>query len=250
MSRISQLYDLQQIDSAIDSRAARLRQIEEQMADSPQLLSARAANQQAQDRLAQEQARLRQASRQVEETSARIRTQEKRLYDGSIKNPKELAQIQEEVWHLKARLKEQEDRVIEAMLAVEEAEAAARARQEELDLVAREWQQFTDGLLEEKDKLLEQTRALQVKRQRAMAGVPWADLQAYERLRRSKGGVAVAAVRDGVCGGCHVSVAVGIVRQARSGDSFVLCPSCGRILYPVGEVKYTEFDHSLDNINR
>ncbi len=250
MSRVSQLFDLQQIDSALDSRVARLRQIEELMADSPRLIAARTANEEAQSRLAQEQARLRQASRDVEDTSNRLRTQEKRLYDGSVKNPKELTHLQEEVAHIKSRLKAQEDQVIEAMLAVEEAESIARAKQEELDLIAKEWQQFKDGLLEERDKLLEQAKVLQVKRQRLIGEIPWADLQIYERLRRSKGGVAVAAVRDGICGGCHVGVAVAVLRQARTSPNFVLCPSCGRILYPVGEIRFSEFDHDLDNVTR
>src|SRR5215210_575850 len=140
MSRISQLYDMQQIDSALESRVARMRQIDGQMDDSPELLAARAAYEEASSRLSNEQAQLRKASKETDETSTRIRTQEKRLYDGSIKNPKELGQVQEEVGHLKARLKEQEDAVIDLMLGVEEAEDARQTCQQELDRVTNEWQ--------------------------------------------------------------------------------------------------------------
>jgi len=250
MSRISHLYDLQQIDTALESRVARMRQIDGQMADSPELIAARTSYEEASARLANEQARLKKASKDAEDTSTRIRTQEKRLYDGSIKNPKELGQVQEEVGHLKARLKEQEDAVIDAMMAVEEAEAVRQSCQDDLDKVSQDWQKYKDGLVEEKDKLLSQAKVLQVKRQRAVAELPWADLQTYERLRRAKAGVAVAAVKEGLCGGCHVGVPAHILRLARSSEEFVSCPSCARLLYPVGAVKFEEFNHDLDNINR
>ena len=250
MSRTGPLYDLQQIDSALDSRVARMRLIDEQMAESAELLAARAAHEEAAAYLKEMQASLKEASRHTEETALRIRTQEKRLYDGSIKNPKELGQVQEEVGHLKQRLKTQEDDAIEAMMAAEDAEEAARSRQEELDNVTREWQQFRDGLVEEKDTLFAQAKVLQVKRQRSITDLPWADLQLYERLRRSKGGVAIAGVREGLCGGCGVAVPAHILRLARAGTDLVPCPTCTRILYPVGNIKFAEFNHDLDNINR
>ena len=250
MSRVSQLYDLQQIDSGLESRVARMRQIDKQMADSPEVIPARAPFSEAEARLASEQARLKRASHEAEEVSTRLRTQDKRLYDGSVKNPKELAQMQEEIGHLKSRLKATEDQVLDAMMAVEEAGDALEVRRGELDEITKQWQQYQAGLVEEKDKLMSQAKVLQVKRQRALTELPWADLQTYERLKRSKGGVAVAAVRGGLCGGCRVGVPAHILRQARTGSDFTTCPSCGRILYPVDEVKFVEFDHDLDNIDR
>src|SRR5438132_13780221 len=212
MSRVSQLYDLQQIDSALDSRAARLRQIDEEMGDTPALIIARSTHQEAQSQLAGRQAELRKLSHDVEDTTTRLRIQEKRLYDGKIKNPKELSAVQEEVGHLKSRLKQQEDDTIEAMLAVEAAEEAANARGQELEIALKESQQYKDGLMEERDKLTSQVKVLQVKRQRIITTLPWADLQVYERLRRSKHGVAVAGVQRGLCDGCHVAVPAHVLR--------------------------------------
>ncbi len=250
MSRTGPLYDLQQVDSALDSRVARMRLIDEQTVESAELLAARAAQEEAATHLKEMQARLKKTSHESDETASRIRTQDKRLYDGSIKNPKELGQVQEEVGHLKLRLKSQEDTAIDAMMEVEAAEEAARAREQELDGVTKEWEQFQAGLAEEKETLFSQAKVLQVKRQRAITDLPWADLQVYERLRRSKGGVAIAGVRDGLCNGCGVAVPAQILRQARATDELVPCPTCHRILYPLGNIKFAEFDHGLDNINR
>lgn len=250
MSRVTPLYELQQIDGALQSRVARMRQIDERMADSAELLAARSAAEEAARLLAQEQDRLRKASQAVDDTSNRIKMQEKRLYDGSIKNPKELGQVQEEVGHLKARLKQQEDEVIDLMLSVDHSEEVSREKQAALDAVEQESRQYRAGLSEEKDKLLQQAKVLQVKRQRFVNEIPWADLQVYERLRRAKGGVAVADVREGKCGGCGARVPVNVLRAARADGDFAHCPTCGRMLYPIGDVRFQEFDHNLDNVDR
>ena len=250
MSRVSQLFDLQQVDTGIDSRIARMRQLDEQMVESPELLAARTTNEAARVLLSERQAALKRLSREAEETRARLKTQEQRLYSGSIKNPKELSQVQEEATHLKARLKSLEEGELDAMLAAEEAENAAVSTGDELAKVEKDSEYRQAGLLEERDKTAEQVKVLQVKRQRFVKELPWADLQAYERLRRLKGGLAVAAVQGALCGGCHVAVPVHTLRIARASAELTPCPTCGRILYPVDEVKFKEFEHDLDNIAR
>src|SRR5439155_24786612 len=111
MSRISQLFDLQQIDSSLDRRVTRMRQIDEQTVDSAELVAARAVLGENRITLARLQAALKQLSHEAEDISTRIKAQDKRLYDGKIKNPKELSQVQEEVDHLKSRLKSLEDSI-------------------------------------------------------------------------------------------------------------------------------------------
>ena len=250
MSRAGPLYDLQQIDSGLDSRVSRMRRIDEGMGDSEELVAARTANNEAATNLAREQASLKRLSHEADEASARLKMLERKLYDGSVKNPKELAQMGEEVAHLKARLKTLEDTTLDAMLATEAAEEAKAATQKRFEDAAKAQELYQAGLAEEKDTLMSQARVLQVKRQRAITELPWADLQAYERMRRAKGGIAVVATRGSVCGGCHASIPATIIRQARVPTELTLCPTCGRILYPLGEVKYEEFDHNLDNVDK
>src|ERR1044072_5116777 len=63
MSRVSQLFDLQQIDSSV----ARRRQIDEQMVDSPELIAGRAASEEARGILAQRQAELKRLQYEAED---------------------------------------------------------------------------------------------------------------------------------------------------------------------------------------
>lgn len=227
-----------------------MRQIDAQMADSPELLAVRAVAAQTADSLASEQARLNHASHLVDETSIRIRNQDKRLYDGSMKNPKDLGAVQEEIGHLKQALRDQEDVVIDLMLAVEAAEDDLQTRQAELDTAEKVSLQYKAGLMEERDKLFQQAKVLQVKRRRSAAELPVADLQLYERLRKAKSGMGVAGVRAGVCEGCHTAVSANVLHSARTGTELVLCPQCGRILFPVGTIEFHAFDHDLDNVDK
>lgn len=250
MSRAGQLYDLQQIDSGLDSRVARMKQIDAAMADSAEMVAARAANDEAAALLEREQATLKRLSHESEEASTRLKTLERKMYDGSIKNPKELGQMGDEVAHLKVRVKSLEDTALDAMLSTEAAEEAKAAAQSHLDHISKEQEIYQAGLIEEKEKLLTQARVLQAKRQRSITDIAWADLQTYERLRRAKGGIGVAAAKSSICSGCHATVPVSVMRQARAATELTLCSTCGRILYPLGEVHYEEFDHNLDNVDK
>ncbi|MEP6774600.1 MAG: C4-type zinc ribbon domain-containing protein [Chloroflexota bacterium] len=250
MSRTSGLYDLQQIDSGLDARVTRMRQIDEKMGDSEDLQAVRSQYQEIASHLSQQQATLKKLSHEAEESSGRLRVLERKMYDGSVKNPKELGQMQEEASHLKVRVKSLEDTVLDLMMTVEEAENTEADAQKRMAAVQTEQELFHNGLIEEKDKLMGQAKVLQVKRQRAVGELPWMDLQMYERMRRSKNGLAVVEVRGSICGGCHSSIPTSVLRQARIPTELTTCPTCGRMIFPLGEVKYEEFDHNLDNVDK
>ena len=132
MSRIQQLYRLQQVDSKIDQLRARLKKIEKALGDRSALLKIeqRAAKTQA----AADQARkqLRQAEAKVKEQRIKIEQNEATLYGGRVRNPKELQDLQGELGALKRFLSTLEDRQLEAMLAVEEADERNHAYQQRL----------------------------------------------------------------------------------------------------------------------
>ena len=61
------------------------------------------------------------------------------------------------------------------------------------------------------------------------ASVPAAILGHYDRLRmRGKKGIAL--VRNQVCGGCHMSVPIGMIATMMKQEGIQLCGSCGRYL--------------------
>lgn len=55
-------------------------------------------------------------------------------------------------------------------------------------------------------------------------------LMQHDRMR-AKGKSSVAAVRQGVCGGCHMMLALGNLNSLHRGDELRHCGNCGRYLY-------------------
>jgi predicted nucleic acid-binding Zn-ribbon protein len=61
--------------------------------------------------------------------------------------------------------------------------------------------------------------------------VPEVLLDLYERLFKSKAGVAVVGLVDEVCQGCHMKVVKSTVVAVKRESSVANCENCGRLLY-------------------
>ncbi len=70
----------------------------------------------------------------------------------------------------------------------------------------------------------------------AAAAVPSPILAKYEQLLKGRKGVAVAAMVNGLCSGCHVRLRPNVEQQVRKSDAIVTCDSCQRILYYVAPI--------------
>ena len=232
MARTTQLFELQQVDSQSDELLRRALAIKHALDETDSLGLARERHAAAAAALAVAQERLRVLSHEVDEMTAHLTLQSKRLYDGSVKNPKELVAIQHDITATKEVRSAREDVMLEAMDAVDQAQAAVDAAVQDLEVAETEWQRNQEGLLEEKDAVDGQLRVLRTRREKMVAGIAWADLQLYEKLRKAKHGTAIAGLEHDVCQACRVTVPAGTLRSVKQGLEFVYCPSCARVLHP------------------
>ncbi len=56
-------------------------------------------------------------------------------------------------------------------------------------------------------------------------------LPLYQRLMKSKDGLAVAPMQEGKCGGCHMKLIASTVVATQAAKEIARCEDCGRILY-------------------
>ncbi|MDH4444879.1 MAG: C4-type zinc ribbon domain-containing protein [Akkermansiaceae bacterium] len=70
-----------------------------------------------------------------------------------------------------------------------------------------------------------------VEREKLALDVPESLIPLYLRLMKIKDGVAVAPMRQGKCGGCHMKLIASTVMKVTSGREIAQCEDCGRILY-------------------
>ena len=87
------------------------------------------------------------------------------------------------------------------------------------------------SLVTRRENLASRQTALEGERTAATAGIEDDLLDRYNRLFKSKGGVALVTVEHGVCSGCHMQVNTQTYLEVRAEKEIIGCPQCGRILY-------------------
>lgn len=229
MSEGENLYRLQCLDSEAAAKQQRLREIEASLGESEALQQARRAVEDAQAQAQRCAFRQRDLELQVQGLAEKIVRSEQRLYDGTIKNPKELDDLQKDIASLRRRQRQLEDELLEVMLEREEREEAHLQAQTRLKEIEARWSAQQANLLGEREVL--QGRLAELERARAtlLSQIGPDTLSTYQQLQRRKGGVAVARILDGACSACGVALSPALEWQLRQGKQ-VCCSNCERIL--------------------
>jgi hypothetical protein len=231
VSLAKRLYELQQLDLELEAGKASLKLLESQMGEDPAVIKAKKVLEQAQQLLLTLEKAQRDIEWEIEDLQTKISSLDKKLYDGSVRSPKELLSLQQDIEHLKARKREKEDKALEIMSQVEEKQEEVEMRRREAAKLEEEWQERQRRLLAERAELQERLTEGERKRQSVATGLNPATLELYELLRVRKQGRAVARVEQGRCQGCRLSLPVSDLQQARAEGQLAHCSSCGRILY-------------------
>ncbi len=231
MNLVFKLYRLQQVDSQLDQNSARLEEINTILADDSVLENLRGLAASSAENLREVQRELRQSEHNTQAQREKLKQTETRLYSGKVTNPKELQDLQNEAAALKRYLQVLEDRQLEAMLKVDEAEAAAVGDQNEFDQTAAQKRVENQDLVDEQAALLSEVSRLREERVAAATGIPDETLNQYEALRKKRQGVAVARVTDQACAACGSTLSSTLLQEARDPGVITTCGFCSRILY-------------------
>ena len=223
------LLRVQEIDLDLDRRQARLTEVEVALQDDAAVQEAR---RKAESRAASvEKARKKQKDLEFE--MGRVETERKqtetRLYGGVIRNPRELSDMQAKAQSLKRRQSQLEEAVLDAMIALDEAQALAEKARHRLKSEQETWDAAQRTLLDEQALLKEAIATLEGERREVQENIPKRTLESYHYLRRKMGGVAVARLQMDNCTVCGVRVTSGRKQAVRSGKE-TFCDSCGRLL--------------------
>lgn len=231
MSQTLSLYRLQQIDSQLDRAQARLQAIQKALEDDADLHLAKEAAQMAETNLATATQAMKKAEEEVQAQRIKIEQNEASLFGGTVRNPKELQDLQNDVASLKRYLVTLEDRQLETMLTVESAETTNNAAQAALQATQSRSEEQNQGLTQEQTTIYKEIEKLTAERAAANDPIPAGALALYDQLRQQRRGVAVATISDGSCNACGSSLTPSEIQAARSQNQMGRCPSCGRILY-------------------
>lgn len=231
MSRSKKLLHLQKIDTAIDRARERIQEIDRTLAQDEALVAAQKKEEEAKNKLDSKRKKLKRAEREVEDQERKIEENASKLYGGNVTNPKELEDLQMEAESLKRYLQVLEERQLEAMLEVEEAQQAYQEAQHNLEEIKSERSVLHGDLLQEKDELQDKISRSLDDKEYASQNLDPADLKHYQELRQSLGGIAVALIENESCSACGTRVPSAIHQKARSPSEITHCKTCSRILH-------------------
>ncbi len=231
MSKGRQLYELQEVDLEIDVKRETLSEAMGRLGESEVLDQARLSLAGDEERLAELERSQRELEREVEDLRAKATASEEKLYGGTVKNPKELASLQEQVVNLQRKMRERDDKTLDIMAEVDTLQQKVSLKRGEVAKIEEDWRAEQASLSQQQAELGAALATLEQKGKDLAGKLDASSLELYQALRRKRQGRAVAKVEQGMCQGCRIALPMSELQRARLGQELVQCSSCERILY-------------------
>lgn len=229
MSTVRDLYQLQEIELALEANEQAQAKISSQLGESQEVNK-------AQSKLTTEQKHIEELAKQqksaeweIDDLTLKIKAVEKKLYDGKIFNPKELSNLQAEAEDFKKKRSGFEDKVLDLMEQTELTNQNLDKMKIELAKLTEQWQDQQGQLSRDLEQLKSSHTELESKKQSLLPQIENNAVEIYRELRKRKG-TAIAKVEQGICQGCRITLPNSDLQQAKSGR-MVKCSSCNRILF-------------------
>lgn len=224
------LLELQNLDIVIDKIASRMKALPAMLQDAERAVS------QGEQSVAAVREKIKHAEMEKKKVELDVETflaQTQKLEGQllTIKTNKEYQALQKEIADRKEHLFQKEDLVLECMETLEKAqedllqiEEKLRVGQARLDKERVE----TQGEMKDLERNLDEKK---VYRSGVIKEIPPALLVRYDKVRQSRGGVALARAEEGTCSECHMDIRPQLQNEVKMGDKPVICETCYRIFY-------------------
>ena len=148
-----------------------------------------------------------------------IKTQ--REYEALDKQIKDITAQEAE---LRKEIQKQETYRDELKTQIEKEKVLIQKQEEEV----KEEQAKIKHDLKEKQKVL---KTLEKEEQKIIPGLDEDILFKFKRIIKSKAGVGIVPIRNGICMGCHMILPSQYVNDVRTATGIRFCPECSRILF-------------------
>lgn len=220
---------LQAADMELNDARRHLARIEKELQDDVALRKTQRRAQQTEAAAKQAAKRQKDLEFEVGRVETEIEQTEATLYSGRVHNPRELEDIQAKVRSLKRRKSQLEDRLLEAMIAREEADAEAQAAAKALQAIQQQWEARQRALTVEADTLRQQIAALEQEIAELEQQIPAKTLETYRYLQGRIGNPVIAQLKGQTCSVCGIEV-ISSRRQPVHEGKETFCDGCGRLL--------------------
>ncbi len=220
---------------ALDSTLSKL---EKEIAEVPKQIEAlRRQAEQSTQRVAKVQAEVQQMEKERRNLELELEGNETQIskYRNQllqVKTNKEYSALQLEIDTLKSKNAMIEERILYLLDEIEMRKKEVARVSKEVAAEQEKIKKFTQDKEADKARLEEELIRIQKEKQTLLEALSDKSLvQEYTRLLRVRGGIAVAAVENGICTGCHVSLTPQMFAEVKTREKLLRCPTCLRFLY-------------------
>ena len=231
MTTVRQMFALQELDIILDRVQDDQNKTQAELDDGDGIGNLESELQRDADLLLESELKQRAAKLEAETQKERSATLNNQLYGGEITNPRDLESLEHEHSNVLRSIEEHEAALEDISEKIAVAQFRKSELEDKLDEAKAAWEIRQAELEASLKELLTERKGFEGQRSKLTEGLDPVSLQQYERLRKSKGGLAVAKVQRGLCQGCKMSLPTHQQQRVRSGRQTVLCSSCGRMLF-------------------
>ena len=224
------LKQLQQRDGDIyrlrrlqEDKPHELKAVEAQLADHEARLKA------VEERLTSLQLLQKQKDVELQTGEEKVRKLQGQLFQ--VKTNKEYTAIQHEIGTLRADNSLLEESILQLLDAIDQTTKERQQARGRLSQLQERLHAERARIERELAEIHEQMARLERERQALAPGLPPETLSAYERVLKSRDGLALVPLVNESCGGCHRRLPPQVINEVYLKARLVTCEVCNRILY-------------------
>ncbi len=149
----------------------------------------------------------------------------------SIKTNEAYAAMLREIEQKKDKKGKLEEVVLSIMERIDVINDEKRSANQTLKQDEEKFKEDKANLENELAQLKDNANKIRAEKDEESKGIDSNTLDLYEKIRKSKHGLAVVPVNEDSCGGCHISIPAGKLSEIIGDKELVRCENCNRILY-------------------
>ena len=177
----------------------------------------------------------RQQEAEAQSIQARIDKSNEKL--NTVKTNKEYQAGLQEIEDLSRLQSGVEDKMLECLEAIDEAESTVASERESFAAFSRQTEEERAQVERESAEMHQKLESLLHRREEIVAAIDSDLLRKYDQVKQYTGATVVAAVKASICQGCHVNIPPQMYNELQRFNRLLVCPHCERIIYPHGKME-------------
>jgi uncharacterized protein len=149
----------------------------------------------------------------------------------AVKTNKEYQSILKEIDDIRKKNSGIEDRMLACLEAIESAEAAVTAKEEELSHFLQSYREKKETFAIKEKHERRTVEALNEKKAQTSAKADPKIITILDDVKKKVRGLAVVPVQQAICMGCHMNIPAQLFNELQRFDELRFCPHCHRIIY-------------------